>query len=88
MPQEVKEHVFPFASSTLVKKSSLKELILSLKVTLAEASMASVGIAEGINEEEARKVDFENVYQSTMEALERDRELYKKLDKEIRKLVE
>lgn len=88
MSQEMKEHVFPSTSSGLVKKSSLKELILSLKETLAETSMVSVGITEGINEEEARKVEFKNVHQSTMGALERDRELHKKLDDENRKLVE
>ncbi|KAH1082064.1 hypothetical protein J1N35_021825 [Gossypium stocksii] len=78
--------LFPWHNS--VKKPSLKKLILSFQVALAKACMVSVGIAEGINEKEVRKVEFGNVHQSTVEALERACELHKQLDKENKNLVE
>lgn len=57
-------------------------------MALVEADMVSVWTTEGSNEEEVGKVEFENVHQSIIEALERARELHKQLDEENRKLVE
>ncbi|KAH1048088.1 hypothetical protein J1N35_038872 [Gossypium stocksii] len=82
--EEAKKHVCPSASSNCMRKPSLKELILSLQVALAEAGMVSVGLAEGIGEEEVKKIETKNAYQSTMGALERARKLHKQLDEEIK----
>ncbi|KAH1038641.1 hypothetical protein J1N35_040384 [Gossypium stocksii] len=69
-----KEHVCPIASSSSMKKPLLKELILSLQVTLVEADMVNVGIDEGINEEEVRKGNFDAL--SDLIGAKRDFDVY------------
>ncbi|KAH1114978.1 hypothetical protein J1N35_008356 [Gossypium stocksii] len=84
----VREYIYPSASSSSTKRPSLKDLILSLQVALTKIEVNNFGLLKSMEEEEIKNKEFENSVQSIQGSLEEDRKLYKKLEKDNRRLVE